>query len=169
LLCDSATLNDIRRGVLQNTVQGRAGFSYVYNNNSVHIDQEVWSADHPFPDQLAFGLLSFALYLYPYLRPDFGYIDELGTNEIEKADIDDRNLPFLYWANLFGPNFVRKIGETFFRDIPGWRLVDLDDGGCLYVATESYTEWRQTDQPDLVDHFRRRYRRIKKYRAIVLS
>jgi hypothetical protein len=166
LVRDAATLNDILREQLPPTVLGRAGFSFVQDTHSVHLYQAVWSHGQTFADQLALGLLYFGLYLYPHLRPHFGFIDELGCNEMTKAQVNGNRLPYLYWANFFGPEFVRQLGPGFFAEgMPGWHLINLSDGGRLYVATESFTEWWLHDQDDIVAYFRRRFPRIKQYRA----
>jgi hypothetical protein len=166
LLLDSEMLNEIRRGRFPATVKGQAGFSFSQKTYSVHVSQAVWTAGQPFTDRLALGLLSFALYLYPHLRPNLGSIDELGWNGLEKDDVEGNRLPYVYWANIFGPEFVRLLGPDFFEHIPGWRVVDLPDGGVLYVATESFTEWWLHDQDDVVAHFRRRFPKIRQYRAV---
>jgi hypothetical protein len=57
------------------------------------------------------------------------------------------------------------MGRTFLKGAPGWASVDLTDGGILHVSTESYRDWWDHEQPDLLAYFRRKYPKIQIYRA----
>ena len=109
--------------------------------------------------------MSLALDLYPLLRPIYGWIDEVGCNTPKQADVAAYNLRWLLWANFFGPEYVRLLGEDFLSAAPGWRLVEFSDGGLLYVATESFLDWCYADQEEILSHFRAKVPEIQLYRA----
>ena len=46
--------------------------------------------------------------------------------------------PMLYGANFFGPEMVARLGREFLLQAPCWRVVELDDGGVLLVASKSF-------------------------------
>jgi hypothetical protein len=169
LFPDAFTRNAILRKELPPDAKGRAGFSFLQSLKSVIVSQAIFSDEWPLVDQTAYGLLSFTLSLYPRLRPHYGWVDERGENLPGREDLKRDHPCYLYWANLFGPEFVRSVGADFFRDLPGWRLVNLDDGGVLYVATASYLEWWHTDEEDL-EHllapFRAQWPEIEIYKSI---
>jgi hypothetical protein len=47
--------------------------------------------------------------------------------------------PWLYRINLFGPEYVAKLGRERLLNTPAWQVKELDDGGIL-VATIPYME-----------------------------
>ena len=74
-------------------------------------------------------------------------------------------IPRLFWANLFGPRHVERLGRDFLQKAPGWRLIELPDGGLIYIATESYMEWWHHDFTAFRDYFRQRLPDIEIYRG----
>lgn len=72
--------------------------------------------------------------LYAVLRPAFGWLDfcqpsgQTGFDDVEHLDI-----PHVYWANYFGPDYVSKFGRDHFVSAPAWAIEPLDDGGILYI------------------------------------
>jgi hypothetical protein len=48
-----------------------------------------------------------------------------------------RALPDIYWANLFGPEYVEMFGERKIMSAPGHRVEKLPDGGVLLTLTSS--------------------------------
>ncbi len=71
--------------------------------------------------------------LYEVLRPSFGWIDFDYGLRTTHEDIEALELPTLYWANFFGPAYVKKIGRERILSAPAWRIEELPDGGLLYV------------------------------------
>ena len=114
---------------------------------------------------MATGLLSFASKIFPIFTPSYGWVDEWGWNLPEGKALRAKFPQYLFWANFFGPEMVHAIGETVIREAPGWCVVDLEDGGLLYVATESYRQWWENDQTEILAHFRTWMPRIRIYRA----
>ncbi len=76
-----------------------------------------------------------------------------------------RDLRFVFWANVFGPEHVAFLGRDFLLDAPGWRCADLPGGGLLYVATESYLDWWHNDRVEVRDYFSQRVPGIQLFRA----
>jgi hypothetical protein len=116
-------------------------------------------------DPLALGQLRLVCDLCPLLEPAYGWIDERGSNSPRMCEVGPESLRYLFWANIFGPEYVDYLGREFLSEAPGWYLVDLPYGGALYVVSESYLEWRHFDRDDVLDHFRQRIPNIQLYRA----
>jgi hypothetical protein len=116
-------------------------------------------------DAIATGLLALATHLYPHLRSEYGWVDEGGWNAPQGKALASPDPKYLFWANFFGPDRVKAMGRDFLKAAPGWVSVDLEDGGILHVATESYQEWWNNDQPELLAYFRRKYPKVQIYRA----
>ena len=77
-------------------------------------------------------LLRLAKELYAILHPVFGSID-FCSNRTREKDVRALEIPHIYWANFFGPEYVEKYGKEYFMKAPGWLHEELDDGGILYV------------------------------------
>lgn len=116
-------------------------------------------------DPVALGLVRIAGTLYPLFQPQFGYVDESAAGE-PSLDVYLRGeIPCLFWANIFGPDHVERLGREFLRNAPGWRLVEFPDGGVMHIASESYMEWWHRDFTELRDYFRQRLPQIELYRG----
>jgi hypothetical protein len=109
----------------------------------------------------------FAELLYPHLRPKYGWIDEPSGNLPSAKSIAATRREYIFWANFFGPEYVERYGRDFLLNAPGWKVEQLDDGGILYVATESYMQWWSQEQPEIVKYFQAKVPKIQQYRAIV--
>ena len=48
-------------------------------------------------------------------------------------DVEQLNVPHIYWANYFGPDYVSKLGREHVMSAPAWAAEPLDDGGILYI------------------------------------
>jgi len=83
-------------------------------------------------DYYAQLLLRLAKELYTILHPVFGSID-FCSNRTREKDVEALEIPHIYWANFFGPEYVGKYGKEYFLKAPGWLHEELDDGGILYV------------------------------------
>ena len=83
-------------------------------------------------DYYAQLLLRLAKELYTILHPVFGSID-FCSNRTREKDVEALEIPHIYWANFFGPEYVAKYGKEYFLKAPGWLHEELDDGGILYV------------------------------------
>jgi len=85
-----------------------------------------------FQEYYAQLLLRLAKELYTILHPVFGSID-FCSNRTREKDVQALEIPHIYWANFFGPEYVEKYGKEYFMKAPGWLHEELDDGGILYV------------------------------------
>jgi hypothetical protein len=84
----------------------------------------------------AANILAFAKAVYQVCRPQFSWIERCrsrGYTQLE--DIENQSLPHIYWANLFSPAYVEKLGRSYLENAPGWKHEYLDDGGMLYVLS----------------------------------
>jgi hypothetical protein len=144
--------------------QGIASFSFLQASRSVDFGQG--GPDEPEKlDALAKGQFSFARLLYARLKPKFGCVDEMGDNMIGGKSVKKTELKHIFWTNFFGPAYVEKLGKEFLLEAPGWKKEELEDGGVLYVATESYFEWWSKPPKDILEYFRAQIPGIKLYRA----
>jgi hypothetical protein len=142
-------------------------FGYFPSSRSVCLGQDADPTNElgVKPDLVALGLLKFLLFGKDHLRPRYGWVDEMGDNAPSQESIDQHRLEYLFWANLFGPELTRALGRDLFDGLPGGTVVDLDNGGILYLATESFLDWRENEHPEILAPFRRRFPRIRPYRA----
>jgi hypothetical protein len=142
-----------------------AGFSFRQENRRVRVSQAAWGQARERIDQIALGQRSLARLLYPHLHPRYGSIDEFGIN-IPTPNCDQApELPYLYWTNIFGPDYVAEFGEDFLLSAPGWSSERLDDGGILYTTTESYIDWFNTEGDEFIEYFGCKAPIIEIYRA----
>jgi hypothetical protein len=121
------------------------------------------------PDVVALGLVNFALFYNDHLGPRYGWVDELGHTGPSEARVAQLRPQYLFWANLFGPEFAQAVGLDFLEAAPGGTVVRLDNGGALYLATESFLDWREHGQPEVLAHFRRKFPRLRRYEARFLA
>ena len=73
--------------------------------------------------------------LYKIVSPSFGWIDFDYGLRTTYEDIESLELPTLYWANFFGPEYVSKIGREKIISAPAWVIEKLSNGGLLYVLS----------------------------------
>jgi hypothetical protein len=116
-------------------------------------------------DCLARGQLTFGELIYREAHPALGYIDQMGYNSPSDKHVKRRELKYIFWANFWGPAYVEKYGRSFLRGAPGWENQELDDGGILYVATESYFQWWSKPPAEVLSYFQKQIPGIKLYRA----
>jgi hypothetical protein len=148
--------------------KGRASFFFIRDRKLVAVGQDISSNEQELVDLAAFGLLSFTVFLYPHLRPQYGWVDESGPNLPSREQTASYRPRYLYWANVFGPEFVRAAGPGFFDHLPGWRLVHTPDGGYLYMTLASYWAWWLLNPAELdylLVPFRARWPDIEIYKA----
>jgi hypothetical protein len=114
---------------------GGKGRCYVCtsNNNEPYF----WDPDRD-PERYARFYLDIGKGLYTILQPTFGWIEwDLEWLPTKHEDIENLRLPALYWANFFGPPYVRKLGRDKILKAPAWRIEELPDGGLLYILASS--------------------------------
>src|SRR5262249_26480626 len=92
LVQDAPTINAIYRKELPPATKGRASISFFRQLRSPCISQDVSSAEQKEVDRIALGQLNFLLFLYPHLRPQYGWVDELGENRPSKESVKT-NIP----------------------------------------------------------------------------
>jgi hypothetical protein len=165
LVPDVWTLSDIRRGQFPSDAGAYGSFAFFADSCGVTVSQNAESLDRGLSDAVATGLLALALHFYPCLRPMYGWVDESGWKLPEGKALAALRPKYLFWANFFGPEYVKAIGRAFLKGAPGWCSVDLEDGGILHVCTESYRAWWENDQPELLAYFRQKFPKVQIYRA----
>jgi hypothetical protein len=143
---------------------GSGTFGFVQDSRSFDLSQAVKS-DQQHMDAVANGQLTLAKLLYPRLNPRCGWIDESGENEPSIKSIAATELKYLLWANFYGPDYVAQYGRAFLMKAPGFIKEELDNGGILYVVTESYVEWYYNSAPEAVEYFRKKVPTIRCYKS----
>ena len=68
-------------------------------------------------------------------------------------------LPGIYWANFFGPVYVKFFGVDKFRTVPAFHKEELKDGGYLLLAAESPLDYARPEvralERKIIDHLGR--------------
>jgi len=90
-------------------------------------------------------LLNVLKELYQLLHASYGFVktQEMGAHYNKRgkefsAGIDlKRGLPDIYWANFFGPEYVRMFGDDRIKSTPAYKIEDLRDSGVLLLLTSS--------------------------------
>lgn len=97
-------------------------------------------------------LLEVAKKVYPLARPAIGFVGELiFPDNTPKVFKTERRIPRVWWANFYGPLYVKKYGKDFLLDAPGYITEELDDGGIFYQITEDFYIWEDSDQGPAIE------------------
>lgn len=137
----------------------------------MHVSQSGSSAKSKNLNELAEGQLELARSLFPHLQPALAFIDEqagIEENAFHRlledyvARID---LPYLCWANLFGPAYVQKFGADFFLNAPGCRKEHLPGAGILHVTTSRFYTWWKEPAAEILAYFRQAFPKVEFFQA----
>jgi hypothetical protein len=130
---------------------------------SFHQFQDPESSTHL--DAIASGQLALLLHLYPLLRPKYAFVDESGFNMISRKSLQKNEIAHVFWANVYGPAYVDRYGKDLFLSAPGWKKQALEDGGVLYVTSESFGQWWRKKPKDVSRYFKARLPGLRLYTA----
>jgi hypothetical protein len=167
LAYDVGTRGDVVRGQRAAEEDAYGSFAFFADTQTVSVAQNADETNQLGVDAdiVATGLLALAVHFYPCLEAGYGWVDESGWNLPSGKALASPQPRYLYWATFYGAEHVQALGRDFLLGAPGWRIVDLPNGGLLHVATESYREWWTNDQPELLEYFRRKLPKVRIYRA----
>lgn len=100
-------------------------------------------------------ILKLGIEFYKYLKPWYGWLDYPPHDYLAREAIRDRKeFNTLYWANLFGPPYIKKFGSRIFLDSPVWKKEELPNGGIYLQLSEYYTKpVAQEEKVKLRDYF----------------
>jgi hypothetical protein len=98
-------------------------------------------------------LLKIAIKLYDVFQPSFGWVDFNYGVFTDHEDVEEARLPALYWANLFGPRWVNRLGKVWLKSAPGWKTELLSDGGMLYALAPGLGLTSKHVDTDLVSEY----------------
>lgn len=73
--------------------------------------------------------------LLPLCDLRFAFADWEGANRPRREELDTGGLPWLFWANFYGPAAVERWGRDFLLGAPGWKKNELTGGIIEYVVT----------------------------------
>jgi hypothetical protein len=144
---------------------GLASFGYLEEGCCFIFSQSSYYDGDFKNDQLADGQLQLVRMLYPSLHPAYGWIDERSAHMPRVADVHVHRLKYIFWANIFGPAYVQFLGRSFLLATPDARVEEMDDGGILCVARESYVDWWKNEPSVMVRHFQSKVPTVQLYRA----
>src|SRR5438128_10100560 len=82
---------------------GAGGFGYLAQGRTFQLSQVGDALKPQHLDALARAQLALGLHLYPYLRPQFGWIDDMGDNMATERNLRAGTLVRLFWANFLSP------------------------------------------------------------------
>ncbi len=75
--------------------------------------------------------------LYNSWHPFYGHQDyDGGISLSRKTVIEDQNIGYLYYINLFSPELVKKIGRDRLLSAPAWRIEEFADGGIFLIPVD---------------------------------
>jgi hypothetical protein len=141
----------LSRSLVEPVVLGQfpptCSISYDVNSRTLRFGQTASEEEPENLDTLAHGQLALAEKLYPLFRPRLAFIDEVSDALDEKKVLcqplreSGKGIPYIFWANFLPPTATEATGSHLFFDAPGWRSEHLQDGGILYVTTESFFRW----------------------------
>lgn len=145
--------------------------SYRPDSRTVSFSQSASPGKPKNLDALARGQFALARLLYPLLRPQLAFIDEVSeTLDDEKVlfrpllkYLRQDECPYLFWANFFSPPLVAKVGHYTLAAAPGRITKELDDGGFVYVATTSFCRWWRRPPNKIRKYFRAELPRLILY------
>lgn len=146
-------------------VGGVASIGYIHSNRNVSLHQAADFSSKKKVDCLALGELAFARFAYMNLRPQFGLIDEASEKTVSKKTLRAREVEYVFWANIYGPEYTEKYGRKFFLDAPGWLKEELDDGGVLYVACESFVDWIYDRPEGILQYYRQKIPNVRLFKS----
>lgn len=80
--------------------------------------------------------LEVGIQMYNILQPEFGCIELCSPRgRTNLKDISKLEIPHIYWANFFSPDYVQKFGEEFLLGAPCWKKEILNDNGVVLVLS----------------------------------
>ena len=103
--------------------------------------------------------------LLPLCDLVFAAADWQGANWPPSAEMLAGGLPWLFWANFYGPAAVERWGREFLLGAPGWKKSEIAGGIIEYVLTPDPLE---PPDPGLEDEIRSCFAprlRIERYDA----
>jgi hypothetical protein len=120
-------------------------------------------------------ILSSIIKLYKWGMPAHGYIchneDWTRKNQYYTEGVNDilgrpmpqwggnqlqKGLPGIYWANLFGPIYVKFFGRERFLSVPAYYKEELSDGGFLILTSETPFDYKEKKvqymEKEIIEH-----------------
>jgi hypothetical protein len=65
----------------------------------------------------------------------FAFADRRGAKQPPSSEMLTGGLPWLFWANFYGPAAVERWGREFLLGAPGWKKNEIAGGIIEYVLT----------------------------------
>lgn len=115
-----------------------------FNTMSLWVEEEYFES----PSRTT-SFLQMSIAIYDLLHPTYGCIHQT-QDAIEMATVQDpkygktvmpvdlrKGLPGVYWANFFGPEYVKAIGKHKLLSAPNVDVKELLDGGVMILLGHS--------------------------------
>jgi hypothetical protein len=97
-----------------------AGLDYIKDERNVNLIQSM-------------GKLTDALFTALAFKYAFADLEGDAPPKLYE-DIEGTRIRWLFWANYFGKDYVKKSGKEFLLRAPGWRSEELPDGTVKYMT-----------------------------------
>lgn len=103
--------------------------------------------------------------LYSVLKPEYGWIDDSADEALPLKALVGRKITYIFWANFYGPEYVKEYGKDLFLKAPGWSKEQLPDGGVLYITCKTIAEWTKNKPQQITDYFRKKGLKVRPFGA----
>src|SRR5262245_58491380 len=84
------------------------------------------------------ALKDLAVSIFPLSQPDLGWLDNEYRNPTDRKDVAKVKLSVVSWANFWGPPYVKKYGEDFLANAPGYKTQLIPGGGIFHQLTRNF-------------------------------
>jgi len=115
-------------------VENLGGVGQCYICTSTDNTPYFWRPEYD-PPRYSDLYLALAERLYNLLHPTFGWVDFHSDWLTSHQNVQNLELPALYWATFLGPPYVAKLGRDHITQAPVGKTKPLNDGGILYVLS----------------------------------
>ncbi len=115
-----------------------------FNTLNLWVEEEYFES----PSRIT-AFLEMSTAIYNLLHPAYGRVHQT-QDAIEMATVPDpkygktvfpvdlrKGLPGIFWANFFGPEYVKAIGKHKFLSAPNVNVIELLDGGVIALTGSS--------------------------------
>jgi hypothetical protein len=143
---------------------GSADLTLWFPSLFITLSQDITNMSDDAINTLAMQQLQVARLLWAQLKPAYGCIDERSSRMPSETDVAAQVVTTVFWANFFGPSYVKTMGLAFLDHVPGWHNETINDGDKLYVISSMFLNRSQEVRISTVrNYFRQQFPRMRVY------
>jgi hypothetical protein len=143
---------------------GKYALSVLEQTPAILLEVDLDYADPAENREVASQALQLLEDLLPLCDLRFASADLQGGNLPPSSELLAGGLPWLFWANFYGPAAVERWGRDFLLGAPGWKKDELPGGIIEYVLTpEPHAPVDPELAKEIQSYFAPRFR-IERYR-----